>query len=144
MWRERINARGRELPDTVVRMPLRLPSRAHRLSLLLGVAGVSHFAIPKIYDAMIPAQLPGPPRAWTYGSGGCELAVATALALPRTRRVGGLAAAGLFVGVLPGNVQMAYDAHRGTSRAVQLGTLLRLPMQLPLIVTAWRVYRRGR
>ncbi|HEY2298024.1 MAG TPA: hypothetical protein VGH43_09875 [Jatrophihabitans sp.] len=124
-------------------MPLGLPSRAHRLSLLLGVAGVSHFVMPKIYDVMIPAQLPGPPRAWTYGAGGCEVVVAAALALPRTRRVGGLAAAGLFIGVLPGNVQMAYDAQRGTSRAMQVGTLLRLPMQLPLIISAWRVYRRG-
>jgi uncharacterized membrane protein len=124
-------------------MRFRLPSRAHRLSLLLGVAGVSHFVMPKIYDVMIPPQLPGPPRTWTYGAGGCELAVAAALVLPRTRRVGGLAAAGLFIGVLPGNVQMAYDAQRGTSRAVQVGTVLRLPMQLPLIVSAWRVYRRG-
>jgi uncharacterized membrane protein len=46
--------------------------------------------------------------------------------------------------VLPGNIQMAVDARKGTSRAMQVGTLLRLPMQIPLIVTAWRVYRRGR
>src|SRR5690242_12206794 len=116
LWRERINARGRKPPDTVVRMPLPLLPRAHRLSVLLGVAGMSHFALPMIYDVMIPSQLPGPPRAWTYGSGACELAVAAALALPRTRRIGGLAAAGLFIGVLPGNLQMAYDAQRGTSR----------------------------
>jgi hypothetical protein len=38
---------------------------------------------------------------------------------------------------------MALDARRGTSRAMQVGTLLRLPMQLPLIVAAWRVYRRA-
>lgn len=118
-------------------------SSAHALAVLLAGAGVSHFVIPKIYDAMIPPQLPGAPRSWTYGAGVAELGVAAALAAPRTRRVGGLAAAGLFIGVLPGNVQMAVDARRSTSRAMQLGTLLRLPMQLPLIVAAWRVYRRG-
>jgi uncharacterized membrane protein len=123
-------------------MPVPAPSSAHALAVLLGGAGASHFAMPKIYDAMIPPQLPGEPRTWTYGAGVAELAVAAALALPPTRRLGGLAAAGLFVGVLPGNVQMAIDARRGTSRAMQVGTLLRLPMQLPLIIAAWRVYRR--
>lgn len=120
------------------------PSSAPALAALLASAGVSHFAIPKIYDAMIPPQLPGSPRTWTYGAGAAELGVAAALALPATRRLGGLAAAGLFVGVLPGNIQMAVDAHRGRSRAFQIGTLLRLPMQLPLIIAAWRVYRRAR
>lgn len=120
------------------------PSSAHALAALLAGAGASHFAIPKIYDAMIPPQLPGEARTWTYGAGVAELGVAAALALPRTRRLGGLAAAGLFVGVLPGNIQMAVDAHRGTSRAMQVGTLLRLPMQLPLIIAAWRVYRGAR
>jgi uncharacterized membrane protein len=119
------------------------PSTAHALAVLLAGAGVSHFAMPKIYDAMIPPQLPGTPRTWTYGAGIAELSVAAALAAPSTRRVGGLAAAGLFIGVLPGNVQMAVDARRGTSRAMQVGTILRLPMQLPLIIAAWRVYRRS-
>jgi len=118
-------------------------STARALAVLLGGAGASHFLMPKIYDAMIPARLPGSPRVWTYGSGAAELGVAAALALPPTRRIGGLAAAGLFVAVLPGNAQMAVDAQRGSCRAVQLGTLLRLPMQLPLILAAWRVYRRG-
>ena len=125
-------------------MPSSAPNSAHALAALLAGAGASHFAIPKIYDAMIPPQLPGEPRTWTYGAGVAELAVASALFVPRTRHLGGLAAAGLFIGVLPGNVQMAVDAHRGTSRAMQIGTLLRLPMQLPLIIAAWRVYRRRR
>ena len=145
--RERINAQGCALPVTVSSMfsqPQRSGrSTARALAVLLAGAGTSHFAIPKIYDAMIPEQLPGPPRAWTYGAGVAEVAVATALALPPTRRLGGLAAAGLFVGVLPGNVKMAVDAHHGSCRSVQLGTLLRLPMQLPLILAAWRVYRRA-
>jgi uncharacterized membrane protein len=60
---------------------------------------------------------------------------------PRTRRAGGLAAAVLFAAVLPGNVQMAIDARRSDSTAYRVGTLLRLPMQLPLILWALRVRR---
>ncbi|MGH8859682.1 MAG: DoxX family protein [Jatrophihabitantaceae bacterium] len=123
-------------------MPLSTRSSAYALAALLGTAGVSHFAVPKIYDAMIPPPLPGDPRVWTYGSGALELVVSGALLVPRTRTLGGLAAAGLFVGVLPANVQMAVDARRGASRSMQVGTLLRLPLQVPLVVAAWRVFRR--
>jgi uncharacterized membrane protein len=115
---------------------------ARALATLLGVAGVTHLVAPKFYDPMIPAQLPGRARAWTYGSGGVELGVAAALALPATRRFGGLAAAGLFVGVFPGNVQMARDAWHG-SRAMRAATVLRLPLQVPLVLAAWRVYQRS-
>lgn len=111
---------------------------------LLAGAGATHFAVPAVYDAMIPSPLPGPPRAWTYGAGAAELAVAAAVAVPRTRALGGLAAAGLFAGVLPANVKMAVDARRSDSRAYRAGTVLRLPLQAPLIVWALRVRRRAR
>jgi uncharacterized membrane protein len=113
--------------------------RAVALSAFLGCAGALHFVFPKFYDAMIPEALPGTPRAWTCGSGAAELAVAAAVLVPRTRRAGGLAAALLFAGVLPGNVKMALDARNSDSAAFRLGTILRLPMQLPLIGWAWRV-----
>ncbi len=105
---------------------------------LLAGAGVTHFAVPAVYDAMIPEPLPGPPRAWTYGAGVAELGVAAAILSPRTRRDGGLAAAALFAAVLPGNVKVAIDARKSDSPAYRAGTLLRLPMQLPLI--AWGLY----
>src|SRR5436190_24040370 len=115
--------------------------RALALSTFLGCAGAMHFVVPKFYDAMIPEPLPGTPRTWTYGSGVAEIAVATAVLSPHTRRVGGLAAALLFAGVLPGNVKMALDARRSDSAAFRIGTLLRLPMQLPLITWAMKVRR---
>jgi uncharacterized membrane protein len=115
--------------------------RALGLAALLAGAATTHFAAPKFYDAMIPESLPGRPRSWTYGSAVVELGTATALAVPRTRRAGGLAAAVLFAAVLPGNVKMALDARRSDSRAYRTGTILRLPMQAPLIVWAWRVRR---
>ena len=116
---------------------------APALGALLAGAGVTHFAVPAFYDAMIPEALPGPPRAWTYGSGIVELAVGVAVVTPRTRRWGALAAAGLFTAVLPGNVKMALDARRSDSAAYRAGTVLRLPLQAPLIAWALRV-RRGR
>ena len=115
--------------------------RALSLSALLAGAGATHFAVPKFYDAMIPEPLPGSPRVWTYGSAVAEFATAAALAHPRTRRSGGLAAAMLFAAVLPGNVKMAVDARRSDSTAYRLGTVLRLPLQLPLIAWALKVRR---
>ncbi|EOD67806.1 hypothetical protein H480_14612 [Amycolatopsis vancoresmycina DSM 44592] len=104
----------------------------------LGTMGVLHFAVPKPFDGLIPSSLPGSRRAWTYGSGVAELAVAAAVATPRTRRLGGLAAALLFLGVFPGNVKMAVDARRAPApqRAIAWA---RLPLQWPLIAWALKV-----
>jgi uncharacterized membrane protein len=103
-----------------------------------------HFVVPKFYDAMIPEPLPGTPRMWTYGSGMAEIATATAILLPPTRRAGGLTAAMLFAGVLPGNIKMALDARKSDSTAFRIGTILRLPLQLPLITWALKVRSSAR
>src|SRR5699024_4393252 len=79
------------------------------LATLLGAAGVLHFARPAPFDSIVPPALPGPARTYTYASGAAELATAALLAVPRTRRLGGIAAAALFVAVFPANLQMAYD-----------------------------------
>src|SRR5689334_20290812 len=121
--------------------PRRPRSRsAFALAALLGVAGVTHFAKPEPYDAIVPRALPGKPRTWTYVSGVAELAVAATVAAPKTRKVGGLLAAGLFAAVFPANVKMAVDyRNRGPrAKAIAWG---RLPLQLPLIVWALRVRR---
>ncbi|HZG97660.1 MAG TPA: hypothetical protein VEY14_05290, partial [Nocardioidaceae bacterium] len=67
-------------------MSRRSPSAA-----VLAGAAVAHAVLPEVFDAMIPDRLPGPARAWTLASGAAELAVAAAVAAPRTRRAGGLA-----------------------------------------------------
>lgn len=110
------------------------------LAALLGTAGVLHLVAPDFFDAMVPAELPGGPRLWTYASGVAELGVAAAIAVPRTRRLGGLAAAVLFVAVFPANVKMAID---WSDRSVteQVVAYARLPLQIPLVWWAWRVYR---
>jgi uncharacterized membrane protein len=110
------------------------------LAVLLGAAGVTHFVKPAPYDSIVPRALPGEPRTWTYVSGVAELAVAAAVAAPKTRKLGGLAAAGLFAAVFPANVKMALDyRNRGPrAKAIAWG---RLPLQVPLIVWALRVRR---
>jgi uncharacterized membrane protein len=114
---------------------------AAALAGLLGVSGVGHFARPRFFDAIVPRSLPGEPRPWTYASGIAELGVATALAVPRTRRLGGYAAAALFVAVFPANVSMAlrWSARSPRERAIAYG---RVPLQVPLVLWALRVGRR--
>jgi len=115
---------------------------AYGLALLLAAAGGSHFAAPRVYDPIVPRMLPGRPRMWTYLSGAAELAVAAAVAHPRTRRAGGLAAAGLFAAVFPANVKMARDWRRHPP-AYRAAAYARLPMQAPLIWWALRVAGRA-
>jgi len=113
--------------------------RSHTaLAGLLAAAGVLHFARPGPFDSIVPRALPGSPRTWTQLSGAAELAVAAAVAHPRTRRVGGLAAAGLFAAVFPANVKMAVDWRHAPPlrRAIAYG---RLPLQAPLVVWALRI-----
>ena len=113
---------------------------ATALAALLATAGTAHFAQPRPFDAIVPRALPGTPRTWTYLSGAAELAVAAAIALPRTRRLGGLAAAALFVGVFPANVKMAAD-WRHAHPAKRAVACCRLPLQVPLVLWARRVAR---
>jgi uncharacterized membrane protein len=113
---------------------------AAALAAFLGTTGVLHFVAPKPFDSIVPRALPGSPRTWTHLSGVAELAVAAAVAHPRTRRAGGLAAAALFAAVFPANVKMAIDWRHASParRAVAYG---RLPLQAPLIAWALRVAR---
>lgn len=115
---------------------------ALRLAALLSVTGVLHFAVPKVFDAIVPPALPGRARNYTYASGVAELAVAGALAVPHTRRLGGLAAAVLFIAVFPANVQMASDWLRNPAIPwpLKLAALLRLPLQVPLVTQSWKAH----
>lgn len=108
----------------------------------LGAMGVLHFAAPEPFDGLIPPELPGSRRAWTYGSGVAELAVAGLLAAPRTRALGGAAATALFIGVFPGNLHMLRAWRNKPVWPYQVLAWGRLPLQVPMIVAADRI-RRG-
>ena len=113
---------------------------ALRLAALLTGVGTLHFLAPKPFDAIIPAELPGSPRAYTYASGVAELTTAGLLATPRTRRLGGAVAAALFLAVFPANVNMVrlwWDK----PWPMRLAVIARLPLQIPLITAALQVSR---
>lgn len=112
---------------------------------LLGI-GTLHFLAPKPFDTIVPAELPGSARFYTYASGVAELGVAGLLAAPQTRRLGALAAIALFIAVYPANVNMVrlWLRDPGKSLPMRLVAIARLPLQLPMIVEAWRIYRQSR
>lgn len=114
------------------------PLSVRALVTLLGGAGATHFVLPAPYDAIVPHALPGDPRTWTYVSGAAELALAVAVAVPRTRRLGSLAAAALFTAVFPANVRMAID-WKDRPASQRAAAYSRLPLQVPLVWWALRV-----
>lgn len=120
----------------------RATSTATRLAAICGTVGTLHFVTPQAFDQIIPPALPGPPRAWTYGSGVAEYATTALLLHPRTRRRAGRLATLLFLGVFPGNLQMAWNwRHKPWyMQAISLG---RLPLQAHLITQAELVHREA-
>lgn len=103
-------------------------------------AGVLHFAVPKPFDDIVPAQLPGSARTYTYASGVAELLTAALLANKKTRATGGLAAAVLLTAVWPANINMAWQ-WRAKPWYLQAITIGRVPLQIPLIRAAWGIYK---
>lgn len=105
--------------------------------------GILHVVRPKPFENIVPKVLPRKTEL-VYASGVVEIASGVMLLHPRTRRLGGLAAVALLVGVFPANVQMTADALR-SSRApgyYKVGTILRLPLQAPMIRIALKAARR--
>ena len=103
----------------------------------------SHSWVRYTSQPLIPKYLPGPPHAYTHGSGVAELGTAALLANEKTRRLGGLVAALLFVAVFPANIQMAVDARNQSTqrKAIAYG---RLPLQLPMICSALKIWRKSK
>ncbi|WP_353360548.1 MauE/DoxX family redox-associated membrane protein [Mycobacterium sp.] len=118
------------------------PIPAYRLAALLLGVGTTHFLMPKPYDDIVPAELPGSARFYTYASGVAELTTGALLLSPRTRKVGALAAIAVFLGVYPANINMV-RLWRDKPLIMRLGAIARLPLQIPMITEAFKVYRRS-
>jgi uncharacterized membrane protein len=109
--------------------------------MLMGI-GTVHFLAPKPFDDIVPAELPGDARFYTYASGVAEIAVGALLVPRRTRRRAALAAVALFVAVLPANVNMCrlwWDK----PWPMRVAALARLPLQIPMITTALKIRRNS-
>lgn len=109
---------------------------------LLGGAGVLHFLAPEPFDGIVPPQLPGNQRSYTYASGAVELLAAALLANNRTRAIGAVTTTALFTAVWPANMYMTW-LWRHKPWYLQAIVIARLPLQIPLIRAAWgmRQYR---
>ena len=118
------------------------PTRAYRIAALLLGSGVLHFVMPKPYDSIVPVELPGSQRFYTQASGVAELASGALLLSPRTRRVGALAAIAVFIGVFPANINLI-RLWRDKPLLMRLGAIARLPLQIPMITSALKVYRNS-
>jgi uncharacterized membrane protein len=108
------------------------------MAALLLSAGLSHFLAPRFYDRLIPSWLPPSARFWTNASGAVELVAGAALLNRRTSKAGAWAALALLVGVYPGNIKDTVD-HWPPNSARGIGSVVRLPLQFPLIAWAWRL-----
>jgi uncharacterized membrane protein len=111
---------------------------AYRVAAMLMGIGIVHFLAPKPFDTIVPAELPGSARLYTYASGVAEIAIGALLVPRRTRRRAALAAVLLFIGVFPANVNMCrlwWDKPWPMRIAAQA----RLPLQIPMIITALEI-----
>lgn len=108
-------------------------------ALFMIAAGMAHFVNPEFYLRIMPPWLPWHEEL-VWLSGVCEVAAGVLVAIPRTRRVGGLFAIAVLLGVFPANVWMAVDSSIWPEVATW-ARWARLPMQAVLIVWAWRVTR---
>lgn len=125
-------------------MPSLAPSRglSRGIKLIAGafsVSGLIHLIRPQVFEAIVPRWAPRP-RALVYASGVAELACAAGLLTEQ--RWAGPSSAGLLLAVWPANIQMAIDDTRASKPLLrQVALWARVPMQVPMVVAAWRARR---
>jgi uncharacterized membrane protein len=78
---------------------------------LFTVSGALHFARPRVYEAIVPDELPAH-RVLVLASGAAELAGGLGLVHPASRRAAGWWLIATLVAVFPANVHMAVRAER--------------------------------
>jgi uncharacterized membrane protein len=110
-------------------------------AMLIGM-GVLHFVAPKPFDKIIPAELPGSARFYTLASGVGEAATGALLLAPKTRRIGAVAAVALYLSVFPANIN-SVRVMWSMGWPARVGAIARLPLQVPMITSALKVYRNA-
>lgn len=110
-------------------------------ALFMMLAGTAHFVVPGFYLRIMPPWLPAP-GLLVLVSGVAEVAAGIAVLLPATRRVGGLFAIAVLLGVFPANVWMAVDPSVWPE-VPTWARWARLPLQAIPIAWAWVASQRG-
>ena len=119
------------------------PHRSRDVTALAGIlatSGVVHLARPQVYEPIMPAFVPAH-REVIYASGVLELVCAAGLLHPRTRSSAGWASLALLLAVYPANLKMAGDAARSGRPPLRAVAFGRLPLQLPML---WSAYKAAR
>lgn len=117
-----------------------IPRDVLGLASIFVVSGVIHLVRPETYQPIMPEFVPAH-REVILASGLAELACAAGLLSTRFRGPAGWASAAVLLGVYPANLKMALDANRADSTALKAAAWGRLPLQLPMIRTAYRAAR---
>jgi len=104
---------------------------------IFGASGVIHLARPQTYEPLMPDYVPAH-REVILASGVLELLCAGGLLNPGTRQLAGWASVALLLGVYPANIKMAVDASRTHHTGFKVAAFGRLPLQLPMIRSAWK------
>ena len=107
------------------------------LAAVFAASGVVHLLRPQTYEPIMPRLVPRH-REVIYASGVAELLCAAGLLSPRTRSPAGWASVALLLAVYPANLKMAVDAARSDRTGFKAVAFARLPLQLPMIRTAYR------
>ena len=116
-------------------------------TLLAGIfigGGVLHFITTQTYVHLMPPYIPYP-KELVYISGIIESGLGVMLLIPKTQRIAAWALIPTLIAVFPANVQGAITA--GTDHPAMPGVpvalaWLRLPLQLLLIIWAYRYTQR--
>lgn len=101
--------------------------------------GVLHFLRPKMYEQIMPDYLPAH-RELVYASGVTEAVGGLAVLHPKTRVFGGWLLLLTIIGVYPANVHMALHPER-YPQIPKAALYARLPLQLPMLLWAWRMIK---
>jgi uncharacterized membrane protein len=109
------------------------------LGLFFVLAGLNHFRVPRVYEAIMPPELPAH-RELVLASGVAEVAGGLAVLHPRTARAGGLWLIATLLAVFPANLHMAVRAERYAQIPEPL-LWARLPVQALLVAWAWSATR---
>jgi uncharacterized membrane protein len=102
-----------------------------------GVSGVIHLVRPQVFEPLVPRRLPAR-RQIVYASGVAELA--SAIGLVTQQPWAPATSAALLLAVWPGNwtMALAYQRSERVGALAKVAVWVRIPVQVPLIVAAWR------
>jgi uncharacterized membrane protein len=115
------------------------------LSAFFAFTGTMHFLRPRFFEAIVPPAIRAQKREVVAISGAAEIAGATLLIPPATRRLGRWWLLALLLAVFPANVHMAVNPEqiRGLDmrKFPRWALWARLPLQPLAMAWVWRATR---